>query len=132
MSNDTQELVNAVLTWARTPGPHGGNPYGHEFVKVARRLDDDGGDGPTPESIVGGLQAEMVRGCNPNADPYEVGGAFTREAEDDSPDFERILRVYAAGDDVVRGTINDTLISLCGWSLHSLIRKAELLEEAGA
>jgi hypothetical protein len=125
--SDLTTLIHAVLLWAETPGPHGGNPYGHEFVKVARRLD---GDGPTPESIVSGLQAEMVRGCNPNANPDTVAEVYALEQEEDSPDFERILRTYAAGDDVVRGTINDTLISLCGWSLHSLIKKSILIGEA--
>ena len=31
------EVCYAVLEWARTPGNHGGNPYGHEFVKMAAR-----------------------------------------------------------------------------------------------
>jgi hypothetical protein len=74
------------------------------------------------------IQAEMIRGCNPNADPYEVAEVFALECEAEAPDFRRILRVYAAGNPDVRNTINDTLISLCGWSLHSLIRKAELLK----
>ena len=28
------ELVEAVLLWAKTPGNHGGNPYGHSFMKL--------------------------------------------------------------------------------------------------
>ncbi len=33
-----EKLVKAVLDWARTPGNHGGNPYSHNFVKLARKL----------------------------------------------------------------------------------------------
>lgn len=38
-----ESLARAVLTWASTPGEHGGNPYCHTFVKLARRAvgDDD-------------------------------------------------------------------------------------------
>jgi hypothetical protein len=41
MNAELRTLIDAVLTWASTPGPHGGNPYSHDFVKVARRLDGD-------------------------------------------------------------------------------------------
>lgn len=32
--------VRAVLAWAKAPGNHGGNPYGHEFVKLAQAAAD--------------------------------------------------------------------------------------------
>lgn len=32
------KLARAVLEWAAAPGEHGGNPYLHEFVKLARKL----------------------------------------------------------------------------------------------
>ena len=32
---DLLEACKAVLLWAKTPGNHGGNPYCHEFVKLA-------------------------------------------------------------------------------------------------
>jgi hypothetical protein len=31
-------LAYTVLEWARTPGPHGGNPYRLSFVKEAERI----------------------------------------------------------------------------------------------
>ena len=34
-------LIEAVLEWARTPGPHGGNPYCHEFVRLAEEYKAD-------------------------------------------------------------------------------------------
>ena len=30
--------ADLVLEWAAMPGTHGGNPYGHEFVKVAQEI----------------------------------------------------------------------------------------------
>lgn len=35
LNADLIAACEAVLTWARTPGNHGGNPYAHEFVKLA-------------------------------------------------------------------------------------------------
>jgi len=29
-----EELVEAILLWAKTPGNHGGNPYCHSFMKL--------------------------------------------------------------------------------------------------
>lgn len=29
-----EELVESILLWAKTPGNHGGNPYGHSFMKL--------------------------------------------------------------------------------------------------
>ena len=31
-------LAQAVVEWARTPGPHGGNPYMYHFVDLARAM----------------------------------------------------------------------------------------------
>lgn len=28
------ELIEAILLWAKTPQNHGGNPYGHDFMKL--------------------------------------------------------------------------------------------------
>ena len=30
-----REVAEAVVEWAKTPGNHGGNPYCHDFVKLA-------------------------------------------------------------------------------------------------
>ena len=62
-------------------------------------------------------------------DPATVETVFTAELTGEEPDFERIIREYQKGSPAARIAINDTLISLCGWSLLSLIRKAHLLEE---
>jgi hypothetical protein len=35
------EACRAVLEWARKAGDHGGNPYCHEFVKLARKAVGD-------------------------------------------------------------------------------------------
>jgi len=35
---DLEGLVETILTWARTEGNHGGNPYLHSFTKEAQRL----------------------------------------------------------------------------------------------
>jgi hypothetical protein len=35
------ELVAAVLLWAKTPGNHDGNPYFQDFVRIARRIAGD-------------------------------------------------------------------------------------------
>lgn len=32
-----ETLADAVLEWAKTPGLHGGNPYMHDFVRLAMR-----------------------------------------------------------------------------------------------
>jgi len=32
------QLADAILEWAKTPGPHGGNPYTKEMVKLAQRV----------------------------------------------------------------------------------------------
>jgi len=34
---DFRKAAESVIEWARTPGEHGGNPYLHEFVKLARK-----------------------------------------------------------------------------------------------
>jgi len=39
-----ESLANEVLEWARTPGPHGGNPYTLEFVQTAQRIIDKMGE----------------------------------------------------------------------------------------
>lgn len=57
--------------------------------------------------------------------PDDLAVTFAQEATGDSPDMERILHTYDAGNATVRATINDTLISICGWSLHSLIAKSK-------
>lgn len=36
--NSEQSLKDAVLEWAKTPGNHGGNPYMHDFVKIAEAM----------------------------------------------------------------------------------------------
>lgn len=33
---DLLEACQAAVTWAETPGDHGGNPYLHQFVKLAQ------------------------------------------------------------------------------------------------
>ena len=35
---DPLDVCKEVLQWARTPQDHGGNPYGHTFVKLAQRV----------------------------------------------------------------------------------------------
>lgn len=35
---DPLDVCREVLQWARTPQDHGGNPYGHTFVKLAQRV----------------------------------------------------------------------------------------------
>jgi len=38
---ERDELVAAVLLWAKTPGDHGGNPYFQDFVRIARLIAGD-------------------------------------------------------------------------------------------
>jgi len=38
---ERDELVAAVLLWAKTPGDHGGNPYFQDFVHIARLIAGD-------------------------------------------------------------------------------------------
>ncbi len=35
---ELRTLCESVMHWVKTPGNHGGNPYGHDFVKVAERM----------------------------------------------------------------------------------------------
>lgn len=37
-SADADRLARAVLEWARTPQNHGGNPYRHYFVTLAKLI----------------------------------------------------------------------------------------------
>jgi hypothetical protein len=56
------------------------------------------------------------------ADRVAVGVQFHGAYDAESQDWERILDRYQDADDDTRAAINDTLISLCGWSLPSLVR----------
>jgi hypothetical protein len=38
MQNRGTELAKAVLAWARSGVPHGGNPYMLDFVDIAREM----------------------------------------------------------------------------------------------
>lgn len=35
------ELIEAILLWAKTPGNHGGNPYCHSFMKLVPWEEED-------------------------------------------------------------------------------------------
>jgi hypothetical protein len=34
---DLLKACEAAMTWAKTPGNHGGNPYCHDFIKLAEQ-----------------------------------------------------------------------------------------------
>ena len=34
----SKELADAVIQWAETPMDHGGNPYCHDFVRIAQEI----------------------------------------------------------------------------------------------
>ena len=40
MAPELFDLCEAVVLWAKTPGNHRGNPYGHDFVLEANRILD--------------------------------------------------------------------------------------------
>ena len=70
------------------------------------------------------LRQEMEAERDPSASAAALESAFNEAVQDEPPDFARILNQYDWSNADVRATINDTLISLCGWSLHALIRRA--------
>ena len=39
--DDLYALCRMIADWAKTPGNHGGNPYGHTFVLFAEKLLDE-------------------------------------------------------------------------------------------
>jgi len=54
---------------------------------------------------------------------------FGREFETDEEcpikSSERIKKTYEAADDTTKAAIDDISISLCGWSMETLIEKAD-------
>lgn len=50
-------------------------------------------------------------------------------ADDDENGSERIIRTYRAATPKQKAVVDDILISLCGWSMKSLIERADELEE---
>jgi hypothetical protein len=43
LRDQRDSLVEEVLAWASEPRDHGGNPYRHDFVKLAASILRDGG-----------------------------------------------------------------------------------------
>ena len=62
-------LAEAVLEWARTPGPHGGNPYTLHHVQLARHIVDGKW---TSERTRPGHSCPFCLGKDPNACTAEL------------------------------------------------------------
>jgi hypothetical protein len=74
-----------------------------------------------PVETVPPLMAEYLPTSAAMIDASQVGAQFSVAYDAEPPDWTRVLEVYAHGTDATRGSINDVLISLCGWSLPSLV-----------
>ena len=54
----------------------------------------------------------------------DFGEKFYEAFRTDSPDYRWLLNYYAGGDSVRKTVMNETVMSLCGWSMETLLDRA--------
>ena len=79
----------------------------------------------TQSNYVASTEERLTRILEDELIMESFGEVFYREfISDGDTDYGRILRSYAAGSEETKSAIDDTLMSLCGWSLDLLLKMA--------
>jgi len=56
----------------------------------------------------------------------------TQMMSDDTNDSDRLIRTYEGADEATKAVIDDVLITLCGYSMPSLLEMSSEMEDEGA